>query len=937
MKKKNSTFSSWMKLAFMHCLILFLCLVSSSFAQEKYSTVKIKAPTSDSKKFGELVGQLELDHFQYDEDGDIIAEIGQKELAALRRSGYSFRVVIDDVQASLAQENERYFAQRSAGEIVPDRMAMDGICKTSNTIIQTPAAFQVKTTFGGYYSYAEMVLAIDVLVAAYPGLAQKVSLGFSAQNREIFAVKISDGVSSDDITEPDVLYMGLQHAREAIGGSSMIFFMQYLCENYSVDSRIRSLVNAREFFIIPCVNPDGWEYNRLNGGAGAGWRKNRRLITGTTYGVDLNRNYGVDWASCANVTCGSSSSCGSSSPSSDTYYGPSAFSEPETRAVRDLCYAQNFVAAIDQHCYGPYYSLPYGKKTRTLTTLEKKFFTYVPALMGQYNGMRAGNSCESVGYEVAGGVKDWWLIGDIGVGKKGKIWGMTGEGGAGGGIGGTYSSFWAPASQIINLCKGMTFQNLQLAYAAGSYADIQDVSDIAITSLSGTFNFSLARVGLEDKPVTVSMVPIENIETAGTPVTVNSLPNFQDTYTGGITYSLFANLPTGQRIKFAWKIETGDYVYYDTVTKFYNPVTIFSDNMEGSSLTGKWRSTGGWNYATNLAFAGTKSLTESPTGNYAASITGTKSLATYAGTIINLTGAQSAWISFWVRHRAENFRDILNVEVSTNGTTWVPVCGTTTVQEPGTLDGSKINGQPALTGIREIWTRELFDISAYKNTANLRFRFRFTSDGNTTGFVNQVDQGFSIDDFKIIKSNTIFSNLIPAGFISMNGRLLIDETIKVDWDASQQVNHDYYEVQKSTNGSTFTSIGKVTGIAPYYFVDKTPAEGNNFYRLRNVTKDGNHKNTTPINVVYNKKDLGLSIYPNPVRDVLNIELKRNMQSRITVIVTDITGRTMIQKEYDMRGQSNMIRIDVSSWKHQQYIVKVVNDNGETMAIQKFIK
>ncbi len=51
--------------------------------------------------------------------------------------------------------------------------------------------------------------------------------------------------------------------------------------------------------------------------------------------------------------------------------------------------------------------------------------------------MRAGNSCESVGYEVAGGVKDWWLIGNIGTGNKGKIWGMTGEGGAGGGTGGT--------------------------------------------------------------------------------------------------------------------------------------------------------------------------------------------------------------------------------------------------------------------------------------------------------------------------------------------------------------------------------------------------------------------------------------------------------------------------------------------------------------------
>src|SRR5690606_1773989 len=143
-----------------------------------------------------------------------------------------------------------------------------------------------------------------------------------------------------------------------------------------LDPRIKSLVDSREIYIIPCVNPDGWEYNRSLG-AGSGWRKNRRVISGSTRGVDLNRNYGVDWGTCGTVTCGSSSSCGSSTASSETYYGPSAFSEPETRAVRDLCYAKNFVAAIDQHAYGPYYSLPYGKTARSLTALENKFFTYV--------------------------------------------------------------------------------------------------------------------------------------------------------------------------------------------------------------------------------------------------------------------------------------------------------------------------------------------------------------------------------------------------------------------------------------------------------------------------------------------------------------------------------------------------------------------------------
>ena len=56
--------------------------------------------------------------------------------------------------------------------------------------------------------------------------------------------------------------------------------------------------------------------------------------------------------------------------------------------------------------------------------------------MGKYNCHRVGNSPETVGYNVAGGIKDWLLLGDIGTGTKGKIYGMTGEAGGG--------SFWAP-------------------------------------------------------------------------------------------------------------------------------------------------------------------------------------------------------------------------------------------------------------------------------------------------------------------------------------------------------------------------------------------------------------------------------------------------------------------------------------------------------------
>jgi hypothetical protein len=736
-------------------LVVCFAFTQVSLAQNSLQRVKIAA-TSESKA-KEIISLLEIDHFVM-RDGFIISEITATAVQQLKRSGLKYQVLTEDVGKELESLNAAYYADVNLNNqpLLPNRVAIEQSCNYDSLIILDPAAFQVKGTFGGYYSYAEMETAIDNLVAAYPTLAQKISIGTSAESRTIWGVKISDNVATDETNEPELLYMGLQHAREAIGGSSMIFLMQYLCENYAADQKIADLVNNREFFIIPCANPDGWEYNRsTNPNGGGGWRKNRRLITGSTRGVDLNRNYSVDWGNCSAPIQGPPSSCGSSTASSDTYFGPNAFSEPETQAIKNFITSHNIIAAIDQHSFGPYYSLPFGRSslhtwstTPGVTVLDSVFYSKTSALMGKYNGMRAGSSIQSVGYEVAGGFKDWMLLGDIGTGTKIKAYGLTGEGGAGGGTGGSFGSFWAPAVKIRNLCRSMTYQNLQLAFVAGSYADIQDVTDVALTSLSGNMDFKLRRLGLQNDSITVTLLPMMNFQSNGAPVTT-SLANYNDTYSGSISYTLPAALSNGAMVKFAWKVQTGGQTYYDTITKFYNPTQLFFDNMEGSNVTTNWTVSGGWNYTTSSAFQGSKSFSESPSGNYTASSTRTATCKT----ILNLSNATATFLSMWIRHRAENFYDKLQIQVSTNGgSSWINVCGNTTIQEPGTFDGSTINGQPALTGIQNDWIRELVDLSAYNGQSALRLRFQFTSGSDGSGFAFGVDDGFSLDNLKVVKS-----------------------------------------------------------------------------------------------------------------------------------------------------------------------------------------
>ena len=914
-------------------IILCACILSAVAVKaqpqdEKYSKVKIPITSPQVQKFA--VDHLSLDHFDY-EGNSLMAVLNSHELNILKNSGYQYEIVIDDVVKYTLELN------KAAENNPQNNLANFSIpCNSVANLITTPVAFGTGGTLRlgaasgpGYFTYAAMTTLMQTLATNYPTLVTRFTIGNSAGGTPIYGVKISDNVAVDE-NEPEVLYTGLQHAREAISGTSLIFYMQYLAENYATNNDVKRLLDNRELFIIPCVNPDGYQFNYGGSSAsyptsgGGLWRKNRRNTGGgaSNIGVDLNRNWGIDWGNCA----GASTSCGSNVKTDETYYGPSVFSEPETQALRDFVYTRRFVVAIDQHCSGSYYSLPYGRPSLhpLMNTIDSAFYTRIPALMGTYNGYRAGNSPESVAYEVAGGVKDWLLLGDIGVGTKGKIYGMTGEAGGG--------AFWAPVAQISMLCKEMCYQYLQLALAAGDYYEINDKKDMAVTTATGRFSFELLRIGQAAGPVTVSLVPIENIQSVGSPVTT-TIGTFYNKYTDSISYTLNWPVISPYRIKYAWKIEAGGTITYDTVTKYFNPVSLLYDDMEGL-LSTNWTATSNvadnWAFTTAQKFAGTKSLTESPGGNYTTSTTRT---ITYKSTF-DLNDALAAQLSFWAKYRAENFRDKLQVQVSTNGSVWTAICGSHTVAESNTTNGGTLGGLPALTGIQDQWTRQIYDLSGYIGSNTLYLRLQFTSDNDATSFAFERDEGFHIDNINVIKSVPL--GVLPVKFINFYGKLLSDKTVQLDWEANVDAMHDHFEVERADANNSFSSIARVDG-SLYRAFDHAPKPGSNLYRIKQVDKNGSISYSQVINI--NTTSSGkstITIYPNPVRDVLNLNITGNDAAK-AIIITDASGRTILTQQIPTATGAANIKIDVSNLSSQLYFIKTVNSKNETTSIQKFLK
>jgi carboxypeptidase T len=433
----------------------------------------------------------------------------------------------------------------------------------------------------------------------------------------------------------------------------------------------------------------------------------------------------------------------------------------------------------------------------------------------------------------------------------------------------------------------------------------------------------------------VTLVPIENIKTVGAPVVIPGM-SYYELVNGSIPYTVYPTMTNGQRIKFAWKVSMAGYTYSDTVIKFLNPTVAFSDDMEtAGSFATNWTSTSNvadkWAYTTLQANGGTHSMTESPAGNY----TGTSTRTLLCKTNINLGGKTAAYLRFWTKHRIENSSDKVQVQVATNGSNWTAIEGSTTIEEPGTLDGSTLNGQPALTGIRDYWTPETFDLSAFLGQTTVTFRFVFTSDAGTGTFLYDNDDGIYIDDIKVITSNAALV-LLPVNFTSFTGTLLPNNTVRLNWEAETDHNFDHFEVEHSADGSTFSNLGNGPSQAPYMFIDEHPYWGNNYYRIKSVDKNGMANYSKIINVFVGTKNL-VNIYPNPVSNLLFVKLNNRGADQFRVQLADVQGRIVYSKNNIVSQEAAELKIEMKQLKPQTYILKITNSKGEVVATEKIIK
>lgn len=371
------------------CTLLCCLLFSNAslFSQEKHIYQRIRVPQHGITKLLESDVDVNRSSCYSAPNGDLIMEIRKLDVEAMRADNINLIVTIPNLT--------KFYKDRLKDTRLPDSVLHHLKLKK-----EVPKDWDYGS-IGGYLSLDEIYDHMDNMAEKYPDLVsirQPIGDFRTQHDRPIYHMFLSDNPNQEEQGEEEVLITGAHHAREMITPHIVIYYMYYLLENYKTNEEVKRLVDELRITFIPCLNPDGYHYNCLIEPEGGGmWRKNLKLIEGEKVGVDLNRNYGFNW--------GYNNHGSSPNPQSEVYRGPSAFSEPETQAMRYLCDSHHYRSALNYHSYGNLLIFPYGYDF--VITPDDEKYKAMSEKMTSVNNYWYGQVFDLIGYSVNGDANDW--------------------------------------------------------------------------------------------------------------------------------------------------------------------------------------------------------------------------------------------------------------------------------------------------------------------------------------------------------------------------------------------------------------------------------------------------------------------------------------------------------------------------------------------------
>ncbi|MBC8256583.1 MAG: DUF2817 domain-containing protein [Candidatus Marinimicrobia bacterium] len=231
-----------------------------------------------------------------------------------------------------------------------------------------------------YHDYNELTTFMQYIADSYPEITRLESIGQSVQGRELWVMEISDNPGVNEV-EPEFKYVANMHGDETVGRELSLYLIEWLVEGYGSNSQATNLIDNTAIFIMPTMNPDGFEL---------GQRYNAN-------GVDLNRDFPDQFTDVSNTISGR---------------------EPETRALMEWTWNHHFVLSANMHTGALVANFPFDGPNSGVYSASPDddlfvhlALTYADAHPNMASGgFSNGITNGSQWYAIFGGMQDWNYI-----------------------------------------------------------------------------------------------------------------------------------------------------------------------------------------------------------------------------------------------------------------------------------------------------------------------------------------------------------------------------------------------------------------------------------------------------------------------------------------------------------------------------------------------
>ena len=188
---------------------------------------------------------------------------------------------------------------------------------------------------------------------------------------------------------------------------------------------------------------------------------------------------------------------------------------------------------------------------------------------------------------------------------------------------------------------------------------------------------------------------------------------------------------------------------------------------------------------------------------------------------------------------------------------------------------------------------------------------------------------YNLPVFTNTENTTVVANSLPLNLLSFTAKK-DGKTNQLNWSTANEINVDRFDVERGINGRDFTKIGAVMakGISQYgfnyTFTDNEPLAGqSNFYRLKMKDKDGKFT-YSPVRMIGNNSSYHLSVYPNPAKDNLQIQIDSDMKTALQMQVLSMDGKVILSNSVGASEGSVLRSMNISSLPKGTYILKVIS-------------